>query len=246
MDFYLGAFQPAWLGRINCPLFVSHLRLRERKTFPRAIAPWALDSGAFTQVANYGCFIDTPARYVEHINRYSNEVGQLQWAAPMDHMCEPFVLRRSAIANDVETAQCHTVANFLELQSYECAVPIIPVLQGYFISEYFTHMEMYAREGIDLTKVPLVGVGSVCRRQSTTEIVDLIRAIHDAGIAIHGFGVKMGGIGQYGSMLASADSMAWSYQARVSSGPCPISANINCANCLHYAYAWRMAVLARL
>lgn len=46
--FYLGTHMANWLGQTDVPLFVSHMRLRDRKTYPRALGPWALDSGAFT------------------------------------------------------------------------------------------------------------------------------------------------------------------------------------------------------
>ncbi|MFI7680961.1 hypothetical protein ACIBVP_45325, partial [Actinophytocola sp. NPDC049390] len=46
MKFYLGVHQPIWLTRVpDIPLLVSHRRLGHRRTLPRAITEWALDSG---------------------------------------------------------------------------------------------------------------------------------------------------------------------------------------------------------
>lgn len=76
--FYLGTHQPGWLARLSVPLFVSDRRLRVYVTLPRAVAPWALDSGGFTELSTYGTWAHgpSPARYVEHINRYQDEIDR--------------------------------------------------------------------------------------------------------------------------------------------------------------------------
>jgi hypothetical protein len=98
---------------------------------------------------------------------------------------------------------------------------------------------MYQDAGVDLTTEPLVGVGSVCRRQHSAVIGQVFAAIRDAGVPrVHGFGIKLLGLRRYGHLLASADSMAWSMQAR-REPPLPgCAGHINCANCRRYAYAW--------
>jgi hypothetical protein len=62
-------------------------------------------------------------------------------------------------------------------------------------------------------------------------------------LRLHGFGVKTSGLAAYGSQLASADSMAWSYNGR-RTRPCPVSGLTSCANCLHHALEWRRRVLS--
>jgi hypothetical protein len=47
-------------------------------------------------------------------------------------------------------------------------------------------------------------LGSVCRRQSTTEIAVIVTALARRGLRLHGFGVKTGGLHLYGHLLASA------------------------------------------
>ena len=54
MKFFLGTHLPQWLGRIDVPLFVSHRMLHKRRTFPRALGEWALDSGGFTEISMFG------------------------------------------------------------------------------------------------------------------------------------------------------------------------------------------------
>jgi len=69
---------------------------------------------------------------------------------------------------------------------------------------------------IDLTAEPIVAVGSICRRQSTQEAGDILTALHHAGLKrLHGFGFKLEGLRDHGHLLSSADSLAWSFQARV-------------------------------
>jgi hypothetical protein len=64
------------------------------------------------------------------------------------------------------------------------------------------------------------------------------------GFALHGFGIKTRGLGRYAALLASADSMAWSYNARRHTAlpGCP---HRNCANCPRWALRWRERVLAQ-
>lgn len=68
------------------------------------------------------------------------------------------------------------------------------------------------------------------------------------GLKLHGFGVKKAGLMKYGSMLQSADSMAWSYAARKRNGRCKNTSHHhnskNCANCLTYALEWRERLMA--
>ena len=62
---YIGSHEPSWLGRVGVPLFISHRRLsRLKRTLPRAIAPWALDSGGFSELALFGGWKTTPIEYV--------------------------------------------------------------------------------------------------------------------------------------------------------------------------------------
>ncbi|HEX7992696.1 MAG TPA: hypothetical protein VF506_02180, partial [Streptosporangiaceae bacterium] len=88
MKFWLGTHRPSWLKRtdIGVPLFVSHVTLGKYKTLPTAVAPWALDSGGFSEVSARGAdaFADGPGPYVAAVRRYRDEVGQLAWAAPQD------------------------------------------------------------------------------------------------------------------------------------------------------------------
>lgn len=243
MRFYLGTHMPSWLERVDVPLFVSHMRLRDRRSLPRAIAPWALDSGSFSQVALTGGFSTSPSEYVTAVRRYRDEIGRLDWAAPQDHMCEPWVLAKSRLASSVGEAQAWTVHNLLELRSLDADLPFVPVLQGQSLGDYRRHVDAYLSAGVDLFAERTVGVGSVCRRQATSEIAELVAALSADGLALHGFGVKADGLRRYGWCLSSADSMAWSFGGR-QVRPCPHGRAVSCANCLPHALGWRDVVVA--
>ena len=61
--FLLGTHQPGWLTRAGVPLMVSDRRLRAYKRLPESSAPWALDSGGFTELQQYGRWTVTAADY---------------------------------------------------------------------------------------------------------------------------------------------------------------------------------------
>lgn len=229
---------PSWLAQTDVPLFVSHLRLKDRKTLPAALGPWALDSGAFTIVSS-GKTFEPPAIYAKAVQRYAEEIGLLEWCAPQDWMCEPFVLEKTGYT--VEDHQRLTLHSYLDL--LDEGVPVIPVLQGWTLADYLRHADMYENCGIVLATLGTVGVGSVCRRQSTSEIEAILTSLAARGYALHGFGVKTLGLRRYAHALATADSMAWSYRAR-NAGQQPECTHKSCANCLRFALAWRERLLA--
>jgi len=248
--FFLGAHQPAWLRDGKAPLFVSDRQLRGYRTLPRAAGPWALDSGAFTVLAR-GEEFDPPKVYAARARRYRDEVGRLLWLAQQDRMCEPFMLAKTGLT--VAEHQRLTVANFAELRDVAPDLPIVPVIQGWTVTDYLRCADLFAAPlskggaDLDLTAVPVAGLGSVCRRQSTRQAEHIITALNDAGIRrLHGFGIKTLGLQRFGWRLASADSMAWSYAARRTARPLPgCVGHINCANCRRYAYRWHADVTAR-
>lgn len=239
-DFYLGTHEPSWLAKAGFALFVSHVRLRTRKTLPRAIAPWALDSGGFSALDSAGKWDMTARRYVAAVRRYRDEIGMLRWAAPMDWMCEPRV--RAKTGKTVAEHLYLTVESFLTLRGMAPDLPFIPVLQGWSLPDYLRCIDLYVAEGVDLTRFPVVGIGSVCRRQATSEIGAIVSAVADRGIRLHGFGVKTKGLAQYGPELVSADSMAWSFRGRHVQG-CGRGRHVTEANCMGFAADWRRHLL---
>jgi hypothetical protein len=256
LTFYLGSHRDRWL--ITAPedvaLFISHRILAARKTLPRPPFKrhYAVDSGAFTELSMYGRFKTTPEAYIAALIRYDEEIGDLAWAAPQDWMCEPFMLERTGLT--IAEHQQRTVDNFVQLEQLwpesghgDC--PVMPVIQGWTLADYLRCVDMYEAAGVRLAEhYPVVGVGSVCRRQNTREIGEIFRQLAMLDLPLHGFGVKTAGLALYGRWLTTADSMAWSYQARRNPAlpECVGKGHKNCANCLVYALRWRDRVLERV
>jgi hypothetical protein len=125
--FFVGTHQPYWLGTVDAPLCVSRRRLTGRKSYPRALAPWLLDSGGFTELTLYGRWTLSPAEYVAEARVYAREIGHLAHCAPQDHMCEPIVLRRTGLST--EAHQALTVSNYLDLRERAPELPWFPGLK---------------------------------------------------------------------------------------------------------------------
>jgi hypothetical protein len=192
---------------------VSVNRLRNRGA-PFEVGDWVMDSGAFTSVALKGGYDHSPAEYAAQVRRWAG-CGRLLWAAAQDYMCEPFVLARTG--GTVAGHQRLTIERYDELADCDTGgVPILPVLQGFWPDDYRRHMDAY---GERLRPGMAVGVGSVCKRNgSVSETAAILRAIRRErpDLRLHGFGLKRTALasGDIRRLLASADSMAWSYAAR--------------------------------
>lgn len=221
------------------PLFVSARRLRDYRNLPRALGEWALDSGGFTELNLHGRWTISPQQYAEEVFRWREAVGNLAWASIQDWMCEPFVTSKTG--KTVQEHQRLTIENYLALTRLAPEIQWMPVLQGWLCEDYESHVGMYAEAGVNLTQIPLVGLGSICRRQHTAMAEEIIRHLHALGIKLHGFGFKLDGLRRATPYLSSADSMAWSLAARYEP-PMPGHTHKTCSNCLPYALRWRRQV----
>lgn len=264
---YLGTHRPYWLWKVPVPLFVSRRGLSKVKKLHRAVAPRALDSGGFTELAKFGRWTITPKQYVEEVRRFSEHIGFLQWAAIQDFMCEPWVINGGGKIHakgtglSVEEHQLRTVQSFLELMSLAPDLPWRPVVQGWSNPEsYLRCVDLYGRYGVDLRRYPLVGVGSVCRLENTDVGAQIIHALWAYGLSLHGFGFKLGGLLRAHQWLVSSDSLAWSYGAMrrwIMLPGCRHGKKkfrkrlghdeyMNCANCERYALHWYYGIFNKL
>lgn len=240
MKLWLGTHKTGWLGLSDVPLFVSRRWLTIRKRMPVAKTEWALDSGGFTELSMYGRWETNLGRYVNDVQRFEQEIGNLAWVAPQDWMCEPHMLEKTG--RSVNEHQLLTVGNFLQLRQWLGEL-VIPVLQGWEQDDYLRCWDMYDDVGVDLEAEPLVGLGTVCRRQNTAEAGRIVRSLQP--LRLHGFGVKTGGLESFGDVLESADSMAWSLRAR-NSFPLPGCPHKSCQNCRRFATRWHEQMTQRL
>ena len=104
------------------------------------------------------------------------------------------------------------------INANDSEVVILPVLQGYDPEDYARHVRDY---GSLLKENAWVGVGSVCKRNADPcAIYDVLDAILEVrpDLRLHGFGIKKTSLqdDRIRSRLFSADSMAWSFNARMS------------------------------
>jgi hypothetical protein len=205
------------------------------------------DSGGYKILEKHGRWTITPQKYSRLAEFWQRTPGKLKRIAIQDWMCEPHIIKKTGL--DVITHQRNTVASFIDLSNLSSNVNWMPVIQGYTLDEYLRCIDLYYKARIYLHEFEVVGIGSVCSRQETKEAEQIIRRIAAEGINLHAFGFKIRGIERVGDALYSADSMSWSYDARVSrvrSLQCSEAGHSTCANCLNFASEWFHRNNARL
>lgn len=213
MRFFTGLHQPSDAQHFDSA-FVSVNRLRNRKG-PFAVGDWIMDSGAFTEISTHGHYRHGVEEYAAQIRRWSTN-GNLLAAVSQDWMCEPFIVEKTGLS--VERHQQLTVERYDALLAEDTAgVYVLPVLQGFAPEDYVRHLGMY---GNRLAHGAWVGVGSVCKRNGTPDqVAAVLLAIKNArpDLRLHGFGLKTTALAHplVRSLLHTADSMAWSFAARM-------------------------------
>lgn len=210
MKFFIGLHHPSDAKHFE-ECFISVNRLRDRKS-DFSVQDWIMDSGAFSEISSYGGYRFPVEEYVAQIERW-RLVGNMRATVTQDYMCEPFILEKTG--KSVREHQKLTIKRYDAIaERTDCY--IMPVLQGYAIPDYLDHLDMY---GDRLTPGTWVGVGSICKRNSSVaqieDILDSIHAMSD-GLLLHGFGIKTTALQSAAvtDHLYSADSMAWSFAAR--------------------------------
>jgi hypothetical protein len=228
---------------VHAPIMVSDLRLKRVKSYKRANGPVMIDSGTFT-IHDRGLSFDPPSAYVQRARRYMQEIGNVVSVSVYGRMCEPYILAKTG--STVQRNQRLTVDSYCELRDLAPDVPWLAELQGWELDDYHRCADLYERTGIDLTALPAVGVGSICRQQGTTKAQHIITSLAARGIRCHGFGVKTSGLVKNHRNFVSADSFAWSYGARKRFGLCPHGLVKWETNCPQYAADWHRRILAGL
>ena len=208
--FFIGWHQPG-NGRSSGKNFdyaiYSINRLEKRKSdFLPSRLGWILDSGAFTKITSGKGHLPV-GEYARQIVRWS-KCGKLMAAVCQDWMCEPFILKLTGLS--VSEHQRLTLQNYQQLKSMVNSTYIMPVLQSFKVTEYLQHLEDY---GDELMTGQWVGVGSVCKRNSSPKEVEaVLNAIKSQrpDLKLHGFGLKKTALRspEINSLLYSADSAA--------------------------------------
>jgi hypothetical protein len=110
-----------------------------------------LDSGAFTQVTNYGDFIQSPADYVRLAVRFQ-DAGMLACIVSQDYMCEPSVIAELQAQGRQASVRIHqrkSVDRYVQIVDegikQGLKAPVMPVLQGWEVEDYVDHYHIYRR-----------------------------------------------------------------------------------------------------
>lgn len=211
MRFYVGIHQPGH-ARHLARVFLSVNRVRSRKA-PVVSSDWILDSGAFRELERWGAYRHGPEEYAATVNRLASVNPGLTAAVSQDYMCESFMLEKTGLS--IADHQRLTIERYTILRGL-MRVYCLPVLQGYSLESYLSHIDQY---GEQLSADAYVGVGSLCKRnRNMREIEAILVAIKRARPAwrLHGFGLKITALqsARVRDCLYSADSMAWSFAAR--------------------------------
>lgn len=225
--FYVGLHMESHARHFDrCCISIKRL-LRRKSDF--AVGEWLLDSGAFTELRQHGRFLDEPEEYAARVIRWA-KCGNMAAAVSQDYMCEPIVINGGTVVVggrrivfkgtglSVPEHQRLTIERYDRIKAaVGAAAYVLPVLQGYWPEEYVAHVGQY---GDRLAEGQWVGVGSVCKRNvDVEEIEHVLMAVKKArpDLRLHGFGVKITALESsvVRDCLYSADSMAWSYNARM-------------------------------
>lgn len=190
---------------------ISFMRLRNRKKKIR-LNDWILDSGAFSQISQEGEYFFSVQQYADSI-KYWADCGNLLAAVSQDYMCEPEILEKTK--STVHDHQMKTLERYYQLLNLVTDdIYLMPVLQGWHYEQYLQHLEEY-----DFPVNAWIGVGSICRRQKSKEVVRIIGEIRRArpDLRLHLFGAKSTALANplLHSWVFSADSASWSYAARL-------------------------------
>lgn len=247
--FFTGTHRPWWLAHSPVPLCVSAHTLSTYvpggRGMPIAGVPFAVDSGAYTEIRDHGTWRWDEDTYGGMVYRIMSDCGYPTFVAPLDFPCEPDVVARSGAS--VLEHQEWTLESYLYLTREFPAAPWLPVLQGWAPQDYERHDAMYRKAGVDLAAQQQVGLGSVCRRGSIRPIGVIAEMFARRGYRLHGFGLKTSALRAYARHFVSADSLAWSQQARVTNLRLPGCRHAGpCNNCPRWAIRWREDVIAAI
>lgn len=200
------------------PCMVSMRQLRKRVSDLIVPGDWMIDSGAYSELTDFGDHLDEPGEYAANVRRWARCPGgrtQPIVAWSQDYLVTDDALE--AVELDVELAQKFSVMRYREILSHGVGEAYLgPVLHGRCWEDYVRHLRMY---GSDIGPRALVGVGSLVPHSrdpdALTEILGAIKNVRP-DLHLHGFGIKSTALRseRVRWALYSCDSAAWSYQAR--------------------------------
>jgi hypothetical protein len=217
---FVGVHMPHWLAHMRHPAMVSRSRLgygKRRSPWPRSAVPWALDSGAYLEVVRHGRWRFTSAQWAEEVRQHAGQLGTPMFVAALDWVCAPAATDRSG--KSVSWHIAATVDSYCELAALLNGPTdpyVLPTLQGSDPRQYEESLFRFFDAGVDVCRLPLVGVGSLAGRRDPLDVLWRVATVAEFGVGnIHAFGVH--GVGRLGAVahrVVSCDSMNWSLVGR--------------------------------
>lgn len=203
-EYYVGTDRFSKADRRNAMISANALVKDKPRKYPITVDRWIMDSGAFSQITQYGDFVMSPEEYIR-LACHFQWCGDLQCIVTQDYMCEPDVLQSLKDIGKRASVRIHqkkTVERFIELRKlarkYKLRVPVMPVLQGWEVEDYIDHWRMYqnyfrfeylipcpgfAGQGGGTPSdpyFPWVGIGSTCKRNKNPDVVsEILDAIEE-------------------------------------------------------------------
>jgi len=185
---------------------------------PPQVTRRAADSGGYVATKKFGDYQYSQEQYTDWLFTFNP-----QWAAMRDYCCEPDIATDS---NLMVIRQARTTENAYATWGEYKDTPFawVPTVQGWEPADYVRHAaelkplitEMASHYGKDSEF--RVGIGSLCQREKTTLIQDVVRAVQEVlpDYPLHLWGVKGAVLREKSPLLArvvSVDSAAWTWAA---------------------------------
>ena len=176
----------------------------------------ALDSAGYSALKFHGGYQWRLEQYLELGCSYPWD-----WYASMDYCCEPDVSPIDAKGRMIFTFYQYAMSRKIIDKWREelpwCRYPV-PVIQGWETRDYLEMIQWYDDWIFQGEWPDMVAVGSVCRRDSTNEIIDIVESILSnipANVNLHLFGVKSRSLLFLNvDRIDSIDSCAWDISSR--------------------------------
>lgn len=200
--FYVGMF-----NLYHCYLFdksfVSANRLWKRKSLFE-INEWIMDSGAFSEIQKHGDFVHEKEEYLDLATKFN----------PLYFVSQDYLVFDGDNEAEIKEKQKKTIERFSWFFSKKQNV--MPVIHGNTPRQYLDHLKAY-----NFPNGAYVGVGSLVPKGLglKTWILEEIKSFRP-DLKLHGFGLKKTELcnSRIRELIYSADSMAWSFAARMNGG----------------------------
>lgn len=211
MKFYIGVNQYQQLSWVE-KHFIYSYQLARRRKHPWMVPDrlnWIMDSGSFSELKMNGKYTFTPQEYFNTIEHWQPDIF-----VNMDYMCEPNQLEKTGMT--VDQHQLLSLENQIQLKELledswmNGHVELMGVIQGWTPLDYEDHIQLLKDHDMIM---PYMGIGSVCRRGDTNQILKVIKTVSKQlpNTKLHGFGVKTDILSNPlpHMVLDSVDSQAW-------------------------------------